>query len=115
MERIKVWHTVRANGISAFNDYNAFMHYLNATREKIKTLYPEVEDKDIEINILEGDYEGSIELVFEFRRFETDEEYTTRISLEKIAKENKRYSQLQQLKTILAENPDLKEEFLNCL
>lgn len=66
MERKKVWQTVRAHGISAYNGYTTFMYQLNATREKIKESYPEVEDKDIDINISEGDYEGCLELIFEF-------------------------------------------------
>jgi hypothetical protein len=113
MERIKVWHTVRANGISAVNDYNAFMHYLNATREKIKKLYPEVEDKDIEINIVIGDYEGFIELEFEFKRLETVEEQNRRLSNEEKRREYEKEQMMNEIQSFFKLYPELKETVLN--
>lgn len=113
MERKKIVQTVRANGISAYNCYNTFMHQLNATREKIKTLYPEVEDKDIEIDILPGDYEGCLELVFEFSRFETDEEQNRRLNNEAKQRELEKEKIMNEIQSFFKLYPELKEEFLN--
>lgn len=112
MERKKIWQTV-TSGISAYNYYNIFMRQLNATREKIKELYPEVKDEDIEVNILDGDYEGCLELVFEFSRFETDEEQNRRLNNEEKQKELEKEKMMNEIQSYLKLYPELKEELLN--
>lgn len=113
MERKKIWQTMQVNGISAYNDYNSFMYYLNVTREKIKELYPEVEDKDIDINILNGDYEGCLELNFEFLRFETVEEQNRRLDNEEKQRELEKEKKMNEIQAFFKLYPELKEELLN--
>lgn len=115
MERKKIMQTVRANGISAYNCYNTFMHQLNATREKIKELYPEVEDKDIEIDILQGDYEGCLELVFEFPRFETVKEQNRRLSNEEKRRELEKEKMMNEIQSFFKLYPELKDTILKSL
>lgn len=115
MERKKIWQTIRANGISAHNTYNVFMYHLNATREIIKELYPEVEDKDIEINISDENYEGCIEFTFEFRRFETVEEQNRRLNKEEKQRELKKELMINEIQSFFKLYPELKEELLNSL
>ena len=92
-------------------DYPGFLQELKSAYKYIKKHYPEVKDEDITVQFeTESDY---VPMKLTFSAFETDEEYATRISLEKIAKENMKKYQLQQLKKLLKENPELKEEILN--
>lgn len=113
MERKKIWQTVQAHGISAYNSYNTFMHYFNTTREKIKELYPEVEDKYIDVNIVNGDYEGCIEFTFEFLRFETIEEQNQRLSNEEKQKELEKEKMMNEIQSFFKLYPELKEIVLN--
>lgn len=113
MKLKRIWQTMQVNGISSFNDYNTFMRYLNNTREKIKELYPEVEDKDIEINILNGDYDGNIEFTFEFKRFETVEEQNKRLSNEERQREIEKEKMMKEIQSFFKLYPELKETILN--
>lgn len=113
MECKKIWQKVQVHGISAYNSYNTFMHYFNTAREKIKELFPEVEDKDIEINILNGDYEGCLEFTFEFLRFETIEEQNQRLSNEERQKELEKEKIMNEIQSFFKLYPELKEELLN--
>ena len=97
--------------ISANNhSYPMFMNYLLRSYNSIKQQYPEVRDRDITV---EFDTNFNIPMKLVFDSFETDEERATRTAIEKIAKENMRKCQIQQLKKLFAENPELKEELLN--
>jgi predicted N-acyltransferase len=113
MKLKRIWQTVQVNGISSFNDYNSFMYCLNNTREKIKELYPEVEDKDIEIDILTGDYDGNIEFTFEFKRFETVEEQNKRLSNEERQREIEKEKMMKEIQSFFKLYPELKESVLN--
>ena len=113
MEHKKIWQTVEAHGISAYNNYNTFMYQLNATRERIKELYPEVKDEDIEVDISNGDYEGCIELTFEFSRFETVEEQNKRLNNEEKQRELEKEKIINEIKSFFKLHPELKEEILN--
>lgn len=113
MERKKVWHATQAYGISACNSYNTFMCKLSDTRERIKELYPEVKDEDIEINISNGDYNDSIELVFEFRRFETDEEQNRRLYYEENRIKLEKEKMMNEIQSFFKLYPELKETVLN--
>lgn len=92
-------------------NYPEFIQELNKSYKYIKKHNPEVEDKDIRVEF-EGDF-NHLPMKLTFDAFETDEEYATRIALEKISKENRRKIQIQQFKKFLKENPELKEELLN--
>lgn len=113
MERKKIMQTVRANGISTYNCYITFMHQLNATREKIKKLYPEVEDKDIEIDISYEAHDDSTELTFEFPRFETVKEQNKRLTNEEKQRELEKEKMRNTIQSFFKLHPELKEELLN--
>jgi hypothetical protein len=98
---------------SCYLNYDFFINNLTSVRNTIKEKYPEVKDKDIEIEFEYDDAWDETHIILIFSSLETDEEYATRMTLEKTAKENMRKHQMQQLKKFLKENPDLKEEFLN--
>lgn len=113
MEPKKIMQTIRAYGISTYNCYSTFMHQLNVTREKIKKLYPEVEDKDIEINISYEDFDDSIELKFDFPRFETIEEQNKRLANKAKLREIEKEKMINEIKSFFKLHPELKEEILN--
>lgn len=96
---------------SCYLNYDFFINNLTSVRNTIKNEYPEV--KDIEIEFEYDDAWDETHIALMFSSLETDEEYATRMALEKITKKNTRKHQIQQLKKFLAENPELKEEFLN--
>jgi guanylate kinase len=98
---------------SCYLNYDFFINNLTSVRNTIKEKYPEVKDKDIEIEIEYEDAWDETNISLIFSSPETDEEYATRMALEKTAKENMRKHQMQQLKKFLKENPDLKEIVLN--
>lgn len=104
---------MQVHGVSAYNNYNTFIRQLNATREKIKELYSEVEDKDIEINILNGDYEGYIELTFEFPRFEIAEEQDKRLNNEAKQRKLEKEKMMNEIQSFFKLYSELKEELLN--
>lgn len=110
MERKKIWQEVQVDGISMYNDYDDFMYYLNVTREKIKELYPEVEDQDIDVNILNED---CIQVTFEFLRFETVKEQKARLNSEERRKELEKEKILNEIQSFFKLYPELKETVLN--
>jgi hypothetical protein len=112
MERKKIWQAVRANSISAWNTYDAFMYNLNTTREKIKELYPEVEDKDISIEISYRECDN-LELNFEFKRFETDEEQNRRLNYEESQRKLEKEKMMKEIQSFFKLYPELKETILN--
>lgn len=91
--------------------YPKFIQELTNSYKSIKKRYPQVKDEDIYVEF-DGNF-NNLPMKLVFSAPETDEEYAVRIALEKITKENMRKCQIQQLKKFLAENPELKEEFLN--
>jgi hypothetical protein len=91
-------------------NYPEFIQELNKSYKYIKKQYPDIQDKDITV---EFDVDVHVPMKLTFAALETDEEYATRMTLEKLSKENMRKYQIKQLKKFLAENPELKEEFLN--
>lgn len=91
--------------------YPKFIQELTDSYKSIKKRYPQVKDEDIYVEF-EGSF-NNLPMKLTFSALETDEEYAVRTALEKITKENMRKYQIQQLKKFLAENPELKEEFLN--
>lgn len=91
--------------------YPKFIQELTDSYKSIKKCYPQVKDEDIYVEF-EGSF-NNLPMKLTFSALETDEEYAVRTALEKITKENMRKHQIQQLKKFLAENPELKEEFLN--
>lgn len=94
-----------------YTSYPEFIQKLKSAYKYIKKHNPDVKDEDIRVEF-EGDFDH-LPMKLTFAAFETDEEYATRIALEKISKENMRKNQIQHLKKFLKENPDLKEELLN--
>lgn len=94
-----------------YTKYLEFIQELNNAYKYIKKHNPDVKDEDVRVQF-EGDFDH-LPMKLTFAAFETDEEYATRIALEKTTKENMRKNQIQQLKKFLKENPELKEELLN--
>lgn len=91
--------------------YPKFIKELLDSYNYIKQQYPDIKDEDI---IVEFETTNNhIPMKLTYFVLETDEEYNTRIALEKISKENMRKYKIQELKKFLKENPELKEEFLN--
>lgn len=112
MERKKIWQAVQANNISVWNTYEAFMRNLNTTRERIKELYPEVEDKDISIEISYGECDN-LELNFGFRRFETVEEQNRRLNYEESQRKLEKEKMINEIQSFFKLYPELKETILN--
>lgn len=94
-----------------YTSYSEFLQELKSAYKYIKKHNPDVKDEDIHVEF-EGNF-NHLPMKLTFAAFETNEEYATRVALEKISKENMRKIQIQQLKKFLKENPELKEELLN--
>ena len=112
MEHKQIWQTIQVNTICEWSLYEAFIYNLNTTREKIKELYPEVDDKDIAIFISYGKY-NDLKLSFGFRRFETVEEQNKHLNNEAKQREFEKEKMMNEIKSFFKLYPELKETLLN--
>lgn len=114
MERKYLLRKFEVNtGGSSYINYDFFINNLTSVRNTIKEEYPEINDKDIEIEV---EYEVSwdethITLIFATQ--ETDEEYNERIAKEEKKRYNEKVAKLNSIREFLDANPEMKNEFLN--
>lgn len=114
MERKLIWRKFEVNtGGSCYMNYEFFANNLTSVRNTIKEKYPEVNDKDIKIEIEYEDAWDETHIVLAFSSFETDEEYNERIAIEEKKRHNENVAKLNSIREFLDANPEMKKEFLN--
>jgi hypothetical protein len=114
MERKPILRKFEVNtGGSCYTKYDFFINKLTSVRNTIKEKYPEVNDKDIEIEIEYEDAWDEIIITLKFATLETDEEYNERIAKEEKKRYNEKVAKLNSIREFLDTNPEMKNEFLN--
>lgn len=117
MERKYIGRKFEVNtGGSCYINYDFFINNLTSVRNTIKEKYPEVNDKDIEVEIeYDEKWEGWDEthIALTFSSLETDEEYNERIANEEKKRYNEKVAKLNSIREFLDANPEMKNEFLN--
>ena len=103
---------VNTNG-SCYLKYDFLINNLTSVRNTIKEKYPEVNDKDIEIEIEYEDAWDETHITLIFATLETDEEYNERIANEEKKRYNEKVAKLNSIREFLDANPEMKNEFLN--
>ena len=104
---------VNTGGDSCHINYDFFIDNLTSVRNTIKEKYPEVKDKNIEIEI---EYEVKWDetyIALIFSSLETDKEYFERLAREEKKRYNEKIAKLNSIREFLEANPEMKEEFLN--
>ena len=112
MERKSIWRKFEVNTSgSCYMNYDFFIKNLTSVRNTIKNEYPEVNDKDIEIEFEDGWDETHITLTFS--SLETDKEYNERIAKEEKEQYNEKVAKLNSIRDFFEANPEFKNDFLN--
>lgn len=118
MERKLIWRkfevNTRANtNGSCYMNYEFFINNLTSIRNTIKNEYPEVKDKDINIEIKFEEEWDETNIALTFSSLETDKEYNERIAKEEKKRYNEQVAKLNSFREFLNANPEMKNEFLN--
>ena len=114
MERKYISRKFELNtGGSCYLNYDFLINNLTSVRNTIKEKYPEVNDKDIEIEIEYEDAWDETRITLMFSSLETDEEYNERIAKEEKKRYNEKVAKLNSIREFLDANPEMKNEFLN--
>lgn len=114
MERKYIGRKFEVNtGGSCYINYDFFINNLTSVRNTIKEKYPEVNDKDIEIEIEYDEKWDEANITLVFATPETDEEYNERIAKEEKKRYNEKVAKLNSIREFLDANPEMKNEFLN--
>ena len=114
MERKYVGRKFEVNtGASCYINYDFFINNLTSVRNTIKEKYPEVNDKDIEIEIEYDDHWDETHIALIFSSLETDKEYFERLAREENKRYNENVAKLNSIREFLEANPEMKKEFLN--
>lgn len=114
MERKSIWRKFEVNTSgSCYMNYDFFIKNLTSVRNKIKNEYPEVNDKDINIEIEFEEEWDETHITLAFSSLETDKEYNERIAKEEKERYNEKIAKLNSIRDFLEANPELKNEFLN--
>lgn len=100
-------------GGSCYLNYDFLINNLTSVRNTIKEKYPEVNDKDIEVEIEYEDAWDETHIALTFSSLETDEEYNERIAKEEKKRYNEKVAKLNSIREFLDANPEMKNEFLN--
>lgn len=98
---------------SCYLNYDSLINNLTSVRNTIKEKYPEVNDKDIEVEIEYEDAWDETHIALTFSSLETDKEYNERITKEEKKRHNEKVAKLNSIREFLDANPEMKNEFLN--
>jgi hypothetical protein len=114
MERKSILRKFKVNtGGSCYLNYDFFINNITSVRNTIKEKYPEVNDKDIELEIEYEDAWDETHITLMFSSLETDKEYNERITKEEKKRYNEKVAKLNSIREFLEANPEMKNEFLN--
>lgn len=98
---------------SCYLNYDFFINNLTSVRNTIKEKYPEVNDKDIEIEIEYDDAWDETNISLIFFSPETDEEQNRRLNNEEKQKEREKRKIMNEIQSYFKVYPELKEIVLN--
>lgn len=98
---------------SCYLNYDFFINNLTSVRNTIKEKYPEVKDKDIEIEFEYDDAWDETHIALMFSSLETDEEQNRRLNNEEKQREREKGKMMDEIQSYLKLYPELKEELLN--
>lgn len=98
---------------SCYLNYDFFINNLTSVRNTIKEKYPEVKDKDIEIEFEYDDAWDETHIALMFSSLETDEEQNRRLNNEEKQREYEKRKMMNEIQSYFKVYPELKEELLN--
>ena len=114
MERKSIWRKFEViTSYSCYMNYDFFIKKLTSARNDIKKEYPNVADKDINVEFEYDENWEETNITLTFSSPETDKEYFERIAKEENERYNENIAKLNSIRDFLEANPDLKTEFLN--
>lgn len=113
MERKSIQRKFEVSTSGSYLNYDFFINNLTSVRNTIKEKYPEVNDKDIEIEFEYDDAWDETQITLIFSSFETDEEQNRRLNNEEKQREREKRKMMNEIQSYLKLYPELKEELLN--
>ena len=113
MERKSIQRKFEVSTSGSYLNYDFFINNLTSVRNTIKEKYPEVNDKDIEIEFEYDDAWDETQITLIFSSFETDEEQNRRLNNEEKQREHEKRKMVNEIQSYLKLYPELKEEILN--
>lgn len=113
MERKLIQRKFEVGTSACYLNYDFFINNLTSVRSTIKEKYPEVKDKDIEIEFEYDDAWDETHIALMFSSLETDEEQNRRLNDEEKQREYKKRKMMNEIQSYLKVYPELKEELLN--
>lgn len=114
MKRELIWRKFEVNTSGfCYMNYDFLINNLTSVRNTIKNKYPEIKDKDINVEIEFEEEWDETHITLTFSSFETDKEYNERIAKEENERYKENIAKLNSIRDFLDANPELKSEFLN--
>lgn len=113
MERKSIQRKFEVSTSGSYLNYDFFINNLTSVRNRIKEKYPEVNDKDIEIEFEYDDAWDETQITLIFSSLETDEEQNRRLNNEEKQREREKGKMVSEIQSYLKLCPELKEELLN--
>lgn len=113
MERKSIQRKFEVSTSGSYLNYDFFINNLTSVRNRIKEKYPEVNDKDIEIEFEYDNAWDETQITLIFFSFETDEEQNRRLNNEEKQRELEKRKMMNEIQSYFKVYPELKEEFLN--
>lgn len=98
---------------SCYINYEFFINNLTSVRNTIKEKYPEVNDKEINIDIEFDEEWDETHIALMFSSLETDEEQNRRLNNEEKQREHEKRKMMNEIQSYFKVYPELKEELLN--
>lgn len=114
MERKSIQRKFEVNTSgSCYLNYYFFINNLTSVRNTIKEKYPEVNDKDIEIEIEYDEVWDETHITLTFSSLETDEEQSRRLNNEEKQRVREKGKMMNEIQSYFKLYPELKETLLN--
>lgn len=98
---------------SCYLNYDFFINNLTSVRNTIKEKYPEINDKDIEIELEYDDAWDETHIALMFSSLETDEEQNRCLNNEEKQREHEKRKMMNEIQSYFKVYPELKEIVLN--
>lgn len=113
MERKSIQRKFEVSTSGSYLNYDFFINNLTSVRNTIKEKYPEVNDRDIEIEFEYDDAWDETHIALMFSSLETDEEQNRRLNNEEKQREYEKRKMMNEIQSYFKVYPELKEELLN--
>ena len=113
MERKSIQRKFEVSTSGSYLNYDFFINNLTSVRNTIKEKYPEVNDRDIEIEFEYDDAWDETHIALMFSSLEIDEEQNRRLNNEEKQREHEKRKMMNEIQSYFKVYPELKEELLN--